>query len=63
LNPGGYLVLGMFESLVGVAMNAFEHINNKFRIYRKPEANGLKFFRKDILSQDEVDEIVGRIIK
>ncbi|MBU1998996.1 MAG: protein-glutamate O-methyltransferase CheR, partial [Candidatus Omnitrophica bacterium] len=32
LNPGGFLVLGMVESLVGASVNAFEHVNNRLRI-------------------------------
>ncbi len=39
LNPGGYLVLGRVEGLVGQARERFEAVNLAERIYRKPDAS------------------------
>jgi chemotaxis protein methyltransferase CheR len=36
LSPGGYLVIGKTETLVGDARTAFEPVNSVERIYRKP---------------------------
>jgi len=35
LRAGGYLVLGKVETLVGKAVNLFERVNNRERIFRK----------------------------
>ena len=37
LNPGGYLVIGKTETLVGESRSAFLPVNRLERIYRKPE--------------------------
>ncbi|MBI5417730.1 protein-glutamate O-methyltransferase CheR, partial [Candidatus Poribacteria bacterium] len=37
LNPGGFLVLGMTESLYGEASKKFKCIDNRLRIYMRPE--------------------------
>ena len=63
LNPGGYLVLGMVESLIGTAANAYEHVNNRLRIYRKPEKESLKYVADGILSQDKIDSIVKDMLE
>jgi chemotaxis protein methyltransferase CheR len=63
LNPGGFLVLGMVESLVGAAANAFENVNNRLRIYRRPQEPGLQYKRAEILSQEEIDGIVREMLK
>lgn len=60
LNPGGFLVLGMVESLIGTSINHYEHIDNKLRIYRKPERYTAI---NEILSQNEIDEVVEKMIK
>ncbi|NQT90540.1 MAG: protein-glutamate O-methyltransferase CheR [Candidatus Omnitrophica bacterium] len=63
LNPGGFLVLGMTESLVGAAVNAFEHVNNRLRIYRRPEAPSMEYKKDEILGQEAIDKIVDEILK
>lgn len=63
LNPGGFLVLGMVESLVGAAVNAFEHVENRLRIYRKPEDKALAYDSQKMLSQEEIDRIVDGILE
>ena len=63
LNPGGFLVLGMVESLTGAAVNAFEHVNNRLRIYRKPEKPAMKYEKEEILSQKEIDRIVKDMLE
>lgn len=57
LNPGGYLVLGMVESLTGSAEGRFENVDNKLRIYRKSERVG-DHEKNGNLSQDDIDGIV-----
>lgn len=63
LNPGGFLILGMVESLVGEAMNAFEHVDNRLRIYRRPEEKGLSYDKQNILSQEEIDKVVSGMLE
>lgn len=63
LNPGGFLILGMVESLVGEALNAFENMDNRLRIYRRPKEPSLQFDRAEILSQEEIDRIVANMLK
>lgn len=64
LNPGGFLVLGMTESLMGSAAKYFETVDNKLRIYRRPE---LKVAGVDttseVLSQGQIDGIVRQILE
>lgn len=61
LNPGGFLILGMVESLVGTASKIFENVDNKLRIYRKPldKVSGTG----EILSQNAIDNIVKQILE
>lgn len=63
LEPGGYLVLGMVESLIGTAINHFEVIDNRLRIYRRPEWIGRDIEESKILSQGEIDKLVGEMLK
>jgi len=63
LNPGGFLILGMVESLIGAAANAYEHVNNRLRIYRKPEKESLKYEKTEVLSQDKIDRIVSDMLE
>ncbi len=64
LNPGGFLVLGMVESLIGAASNLFEHVDNKLRIYRKPERATERASNTDtILSQNDIDRIVNDMLQ
>lgn len=63
LNPGGFLVLGMVESLVGAAVNAFEHVNNRLRVYRKPEDKSLTYDAQKMLSQEDIDKVVSGMIE
>jgi len=63
LNPGGFLVLGMVESLLGEAVNAFECIDNRLRIYRKPEDKSLVYDKAGLLSQADIDRIVGEMLE
>lgn len=60
LNPGGFLVLGMVESLTGTAVNHFEHVDNRLRIYRRPE-RGIDE-KAEILSQGDIDRIVKEML-
>ncbi len=53
----------MVESLVGAAMNAFEHIDNRLRVYRKPEDKNLSYKSQNILSQEEIDKVVAGILE
>ncbi len=62
LNPGGFLVLGMVESLIGTTVNAFEHVNNRLRIYRRPERPSLRYEKEELLSQAQIDKIVGEML-
>jgi chemotaxis protein methyltransferase CheR len=36
LRPGGYLLLGKVETLIGPARNMFRSLNNRERIFQKP---------------------------
>lgn len=63
LNPGGHLILGMVESLVGSAGTRFETVDTKLRIYRRPETDSVDETVKNILSQEEIDGLVGEILK
>jgi chemotaxis protein methyltransferase CheR len=36
LVPGGHLVLGKVETLIGAARTLFRPVNNRERIFRKP---------------------------
>jgi len=63
LNPGGFLVLGMVESLVGAAANAFECVDNRLRIYRKPEDKALIYDSQKVLSQEEIDGVVAGMLE
>ena len=62
LNTGGFLVLGMVESLVGSTINAFEHLNNPLCIYRKPENKTLGYEKGHILTQADIDKIVSEML-
>ena len=62
LNPGGFLILGMVESLVGRAINVFEHVDNRLRIFRKPEDRALAYESHGILSQEEIDRVVDEML-
>lgn len=62
LNPGGFLILGMVESLIGAAVNTFEHVDNRLRIYRKPEDKSLNYDTVNMLSQEEIDNIVAGML-
>ncbi|MFH1791090.1 MAG: CheR family methyltransferase, partial [Candidatus Omnitrophota bacterium] len=57
LNPGGFLVLGMVESLIGSAAKMFEHVDNRLRIYRRPEEDEAKG-TGSVMSQEDIDRIV-----
>ena len=61
LNPGGFLVLGMTESLYGEAANLFSVVNSRLRIYTrsKPSAD---IKQESILSQDQIDKIVKEML-
>ncbi|MBU1922591.1 protein-glutamate O-methyltransferase CheR [Patescibacteria group bacterium] len=61
LNPGGSLILGMVESLIGPSINIFEHVNNRLRIYRRPEQD-FGCGENDIISQKEIDKIVNEML-
>ncbi|MBT3182164.1 MAG: protein-glutamate O-methyltransferase CheR [Deltaproteobacteria bacterium] len=65
LNPGGFLILGMCETLVGSALERFEGVNNRLRIYRRPSSID-PADRSDegsaTLSQQDVDKLVGEIL-
>lgn len=63
LNPGGYLILGMTESLIGAAVDCFDNVNNRLRIFRKPESKTEKDEAGGILSQDDIDKIVGGLLE
>lgn len=63
LNPGGFLVLGMSESLVGSVNKALETVNNRMRIYRKPEPHSCNIGGEGVLSQAEIDNIVKEILE
>lgn len=62
LNPGGFLVLGMVETLVGSAANVFETVDNCLRIYRRPETGFLKPEGGSALSQCDIDKIVNEML-
>jgi len=62
LSPGGFLILGMVESLVGEAVNYFEVIDNRLRIYRRPEKKSMQCGDSGILSQNEIDKIVNQML-
>jgi chemotaxis methyl-accepting protein methylase len=40
LSPGGFLLLGVTETVLGTPWTAFEHVNPRWRIYRKPRGAG-----------------------
>jgi len=63
LNPGGFLVLGMVESLQGAALNVFEHVDDRLRIYRRPERQSLQYKGEAVLVQDEIDTIVNQMFE
>ena len=63
LNPGGFLVLGMVESLIGTAANVFEHVDNRLRIYRRPEKESLVYDKDEIMSQKEIDRVVKDMLE
>lgn len=63
LNPGGFLVLGMVESLFGAVVNAFENVNNRLRIYRRPEELSRQYNKTGVLPQDRVDKIVKEMLE
>lgn len=63
LEPGGFLVLGMVESLVGTAINYFEMVDNRLRIYRKPDWLSKSEESSKMLSQDEIDKIVYEMLE
>ncbi|EKD50228.1 MAG: Chemotaxis protein methyltransferase [uncultured bacterium] len=59
LNPGGFLVLGMTESLIGSASEYFEPVNNSLRIYRRPIARTTGAEKdREVLSQNDIDRII-----
>ena len=64
LNPGGFLILGMMESLKGSTRDMFEKFDNKLRIYRKPdvEIDSNEKFVDSKLSQEDIDSIVNDLI-
>ena len=62
LNPGGFLVLGMMEFLIGTAANAFEHVDNRLRIYRRQEKESLVYAKDDIMSQEDIDRVVREML-
>ena len=63
LNPGGFLVLGMVETLVGSAMDVFEKVDNVLRIYRRPETTESLGEKGEVLSQKDVDRIVQDMLE
>ena len=62
LNPGGYLVLGMVESLAGSSAGMFENVDNRMRIYRRPQSHPDKSGRSAVLSQEDIDRIVDDML-
>jgi chemotaxis protein methyltransferase CheR len=62
LSPGGFLVLGMTESLVGSAMNGFIPVNNRLRIYRRPFEEKVDIRTAEKLTQEQVDRIVKELV-
>ncbi len=58
LNSGGYLILGMTEGLVGAAANAFEALDHRLRIYRRPLAAKMQYDKAGILPQAKIDQII-----
>jgi len=62
LSPGGYLVLGMTESLIGSAAKRFETVNNRLRIFRRPMDEHLDFEGAQKLTQDQIDRIVHELL-
>ncbi len=62
LNPGGFLILGMVESLAGSAEKLFEPTDSLLRIYRRPEENILSSQGSGILSQERIDNIVKEML-
>lgn len=56
-------MLGMVESLVGTAVNLFEHVDNRLRVYRKPEDKSLAYDSSEMLSQEDIDKIVEGMLK
>lgn len=63
LNPGGFLVLGMVESLVGSAADVFETVDNRLRVYRRPETGSLKPESGSTLSQCDIDKLVKEMLE
>ncbi len=62
LNPGGNLILGMCESLVGAASDKFVARNSALRIYeRKPEDYSKSFVASGVLSQEKIDSIIREL--
>ena len=62
LTPGGFLILGMTESLVGSAIKQFETVNNRLRIFRRPLDEALDVEGAQKLSQDQIDRIVHELL-
>jgi chemotaxis protein methyltransferase CheR len=61
LNPGGFLVLGMAETMPGRAMSEFDTVNGALRVYRRPERDR-PGIAEGLLSQDDIDRIVGEML-
>jgi len=62
LNPGGKLILGMCESLVGAASGKFVARNSALRIYeRRIEDYSKSFVASDVLSQEKIDSIIREL--
>lgn len=62
LNPGGFLVLGMSEILVGSSAKKFENVNNRLRIYRRPDKEDALASNAETLSQGQIDRIIKELL-
>ncbi len=63
LNPGGFLVLGMVETLIGSAVSRFAPVDGRLRIYSRLRSDFVDEAGASILSQDDIDGLVGEILK
>ena len=53
----------MVESLIGSSVKVYEHVNNRLRIYRRPEKESSKGAGEEILSQADIDKIVEDMLR
>lgn len=61
MNPGGYLVLGMYETLIGDSRKRFVTVDNRLRVYQRPEISQTDAV-SPMMSQGDIDILINEML-